>query len=228
MEPWRHPIHHAEWIPALCGSLWDRLWLGLGRALPSLPGTTPHTWARCMVFWVQYRKQWKFKTFHGIVAGLATWFRRLSLTIRAAQLNRPIGLRCHKFIYIHFTNLKRKKKLWVESESWYCFCKYMFNTFPHNASTEHAVLRVFRKASTCFQRRTGHTSLLQPKTSSPSCWCGTPKTVSVLPRFCSTLGSRGYVYSLPSLGFLRLYLTPINSCFGCKSCFVIHFFCSLH
>lgn len=111
VEPWCHPLHHAEWIPALCGSLWDRLWLGLGRALPSLPGT-PHTWARYMVFWgsVQYRKQWKFKTFHGIVAGLATWFRRLSLTIRTAQLNRPIWLHCHKFIYIHFTNLKRKKK----------------------------------------------------------------------------------------------------------------------
>ncbi|XP_027622403.1 MAP kinase-interacting serine/threonine-protein kinase 1 isoform X4 [Tupaia chinensis] len=52
-------------------------------------------------------------------------------------------------------------------------------------------LRASRKASTSFPIRTGRTSPVRPKTSSPSSWFETPNRDSVPPKFCSTRGCRG-------------------------------------
>ncbi|XP_060037988.1 MAP kinase-interacting serine/threonine-protein kinase 2 isoform X2 [Erinaceus europaeus] len=37
VEPGRHPLHPAQWLPALCGPLRRRLWLGPRGGLPRLP-----------------------------------------------------------------------------------------------------------------------------------------------------------------------------------------------
>lgn len=54
MEPGCGPLHHAEWLPALCGSLRSRLWLGPGRGLHSVPGEHRVCWE---VRWLGEAKQ---------------------------------------------------------------------------------------------------------------------------------------------------------------------------
>lgn len=54
-------------------------------------------------------------------------------------------------------------------------------------------LRASKKGSMSSLRRTGLTSPLVPKTSFPSFWCGTPRTVWVLLSCYSIRGCRGWV-----------------------------------
>lgn len=38
VEPWSHPVHHAERLPTVRRPLWWWLWLGIGGTLSHLPG----------------------------------------------------------------------------------------------------------------------------------------------------------------------------------------------